>query len=125
MHIPASNYNNNCSISKPVPIYADTGKVVGSVVGDTFRKTVIGSQHFLRQPPAIASDVSALMQAERAGAAWVEVLDKETKTIYRATIELIRTNGLEIKRGYGKQLALPMAWWTKTINGKPVQPSHL
>ena len=43
-------------------------KVVGTVEGNTFSKTVDSSKHFLRTPPAIAFDELALSQAEEMGA---------------------------------------------------------
>jgi len=51
---------NNYSISgKRKPIRSYDGKVIGSSDGVVFRKTIKGSLHILRCPPAIAIDAYA------------------------------------------------------------------
>lgn len=95
------------------PIYVN-GKVVGRVVGGVFFKSVRGSAHFLRVPPAIAFDVSSLDDAEKAGARGVSVVDKETGTTYQATMKVIREDGFPVNRGHGSQIALPMDKWVKS-----------
>ena len=57
-------------------------KVVGTVEGNTFSKTVDSSKHFLRTPPAIAFDELALSQAEEMGASRIKVKDKLTGITY-------------------------------------------
>ena len=98
------------------PIFSGT-RVIGLVSGDIFKKTIIGSKHFLRMPPAIAFDVSTLEDAERAGATTVEVIDKETSVIYRTSIYTIWKMGKRFNRGHGNQIFLPICNWS--INGKP------
>lgn len=93
------------------PIYV--GKVVvGHVLGDTFFKVFRGSVHILRQPRALANQVSALDDAEREGAVFVQETDSETNRVYRAPIALIRKRGIRIDRGnFGPQLALLLGEW--------------
>lgn len=102
------------------PIYAGA-RVVGAVCGDTFRKAVRGSKHFLRRPAAIALDASSLDAAEQHGARWVAVTDKETGVIYRAAISHIRQAGFEFDRGFGRQIGLLLDGWVKSGRGLSAQ----
>ena len=94
-------------------------RVVGEVRGDVFHKSVYASKHFLREPRAIANDITVLQDAEQAGAVWVHIRDKESGQIYKATIAHIRESGFPINRGWGKQIALPMNGWIKS--GQAIQ----
>ncbi len=98
------------------PIYTH-GRKVGEVRGATFYKTISAAKHFLRQPPAIAFDISTLADAERAGARIVQVTDRDTGNIYRAAIHTIRRKGIYINRGFGEQIALALKEWS--VNGAP------
>lgn len=102
-------------MKKDTPIYAGS-HVVGSVRGDTFYKSVRPA-HQLKQPPAWALDVESLRDAERAGAVRVELRDRETRVIWRATIATIRKLGQPIDRGFGAQIALPLAYWSASRPG--------
>jgi hypothetical protein len=104
--------------SNSTPIRA-CGHVVGKVRGDTFYKSVDGSRHFLRIPPAICFDVLSLKEAERAGAVYVEVTDRETGKAYRVSIRFIWEHGFKVNRGFGDQIALPLGQWQ--IIGTPLQ----
>jgi hypothetical protein len=101
-------------ISKPTPIYAN-GIVIGRVVGDTFRKTIIGSKHLLRTPKAICFDRSTLRDAAAAGATCVEIFDSETRTIYKATLDTIHRCSFPVRRGHGDQVGVTLDNWS--ING--------
>ena len=98
------------------PIFCGN-RVVGNVNGDVFEKYITGSKHLLRIPPAIAFDISTLDDAERAGAVWAKVKDRETGNIYRAKIQDIRDKGIWLERGFGNQKYLPLSYWS--INGNP------
>jgi len=102
------------------PIFVGS-KVVGKVCWDTFKKIIIGSKHLLRKPLAIAFDIASLHDAERAGARWVEVKDKETGIVYKVTIERIWEYDFKLNRGYGNQIALPLEYWLQ--DGHPKQMS--
>jgi hypothetical protein len=103
-----------------VPIRA-AGRVVGQVCGGTFHKTIRGSVHLLRCPPAIALDTQSLTDAEAAGAVRVTVRDAETDTVYTASIARIRARGFGVNRGHGEQLALPLHEWTTRRPGEAMQ----
>lgn len=92
-------------------------RVVGEVRGDVFHKSIFGSKHMLRTPRAIALDTGSLDDAEKAGARWVHIYDRETGTTYKATVEHIRRKGFELNRRYGDQLALPLKGWIRNGQG--------
>jgi hypothetical protein len=104
--------------SNSTPIRA-SGHVVGKVKGDTFYKTIDGSRHFLRVPPAICFDEKSLKEAEQAGAVHVAVTDRETGKAYHASIRFVWENGFKVNRGFGNQIALPFDKWQ--ITGEPSQ----
>jgi len=87
------------------------GKPVANLQGRVLRKRVRGSKHRLRVPPAWAVDEEILRQAEQDGARTVEVEDAETGIIYTAPLQEFWAKGIEIDRGFGRQLALPMGLW--------------
>ncbi|HHX43149.1 MAG TPA: hypothetical protein GX714_04070 [Chloroflexi bacterium] len=96
------------------------GKAVGRVGRDAiFRKSVRGSRHALRKPPAWALDIDSLLEAERLGATMVEIRDCESGLRYRASVERIWRHGITIDRGHGRQVALPLSRWTVWRPGEP------
>ena len=101
------------------PIYVHgRSSPIGYVEGQTFHKSIMGSKHLLQKPQGIAFDRSTLVDAERAGAVWVEVADSETRTVYRASICDVWAHGFAVRRGYGDQIALALTRWA--VNGRPV-----
>ena len=111
---------NNYHPHDTTKFYDGFGHVVGTLRGDTFYKSVYGSRHMLRKPQAWALDKQALEDAKRAGAVYVQIVDNETGTVYRAPVSHILEAGFDLNRGYGSQIALPLAGWTRTIKGKPL-----
>ena len=95
------------------PVYSG-GHIVGTVKGDTFRKVVLGSKHFLHKPPAICISLDALAAAEAGGAQRVEVFDKEDGSTYRASVGRIRESGFTFNRGFGSQIGLPLDYWSRS-----------
>jgi len=98
--------------------YDDYGHIIGTLRGNTFYKSVYGSRHMLQKPPAWCMDKAALLRAQEAGAAFVQIVDNETGAVYRAPVSHILEAGFDLNRGYGSQIALPLAGWMRTIKGK-------
>jgi hypothetical protein len=113
--------NNIITKNGFIPVHSVNGRVVGKVEGDTFYKSIKGSKHFLRVPPAIAFDILSIDEAEEAGAVKVQVVDQETGTIYKSTIQNIREHGEEFNRGFGNQIFLVLEGWVKTKRGGGLQ----
>ena len=97
-------------------------RVVGTVVGKLFIKQINGSQHFLRAPHAIAFDKQSLRQAYEAGATDAMVIDKETGIAYCASLLDIYAKGIDVERGFGKQIALPVKEWNEMKPAETDQP---
>lgn len=95
-----------------------TTRPIGTVSGIWFEKTIQGSKHLLRVPThALAFDVSTLEDAAAAGATAVAVTDLETGRVYRQRIATILQYGFDVRRGFGRQVALPLTAYA--IDGKP------
>jgi hypothetical protein len=101
---------------KTTPIYVGS-KVAGHVVGGTLKKTIDGSKHMIKKPPAIAFDRAVINRAQTLGATHVEVYDFESRTTYYAEMSTLKGHGIDIDRGYGKQIALTLDYWG--VNGQP------
>lgn len=98
------------------PIYVGT-RVVGEVRAGVFHKAVRANVHQLRQPPAWALDVQSLADAVKAGATVVAIYDTETRRTFTASVTRILTDGFRVSRGFGEQVALPIAQWSVTGGG--------
>jgi len=86
-----------------------SGRHVGDVEKGVFKKTISGSRHILRKPPAIALSVESLERAELAGACDIQIKDIETGRIYASTVEHFRGYSFSIQRGgFEPQLAMPL-----------------
>ena len=73
-------------------------------------KTVSGSKHFMRTPPAIAFDQVVIDQAQWHQCQYVQVTDRETGDIYKTGLHMFQEKGVPVVRGFGKQVALPFAY---------------
>ena len=96
------------------PVYRSDGRAVGRVEGGVFRRVMRSTVHQLQRPPAWAADVDALDQARAAGATRVEIFDRDTGATYAADLADFYRRGVRVDRGYGTQLALPLACWSVT-----------
>jgi hypothetical protein len=105
--------NSTNGTKKQEPIRRADGKIIGKICGETFRKIVRASKHFLHTPPAIANDLDALAQAKERGARVCEVVDRETGHTYRASIARIWENGFSVNRGHNAQIALALNEWAR------------
>lgn len=100
--------------NQATPVYRSDGRAVGRVEGGVFRRVMRSTVHQLQRPPAWAADVDALDQARAAGASQVEIFDRDTGATYRAELAEFYRRGVRVDRGYGMQLALPLACWSVT-----------
>jgi len=102
------------------PVRAASGKVVGRVAGDIFHKTVREREHMLHAPLGWACDVCTLEQAQAAGANFVQLEASDTGRTYLARLSLFWTKkAIPLDRGFGRQRALPLAFWQMSGPGQP------
>ena len=102
------------------PIYVGS-KVVGKVEDNTFYKSIHGSRHLLRRPPAIAFDISSILDAESVGATYAKVTDLDSGHSYHAPIKKIIEKGFNLNRGFGDQIALLLSEWRRDDEPKQLR----
>ena len=97
-------------------------RVVGEVIDDIFRKH-LQPNHFLWRPPAIAFGLQSLIDAKKAGATKVEVVNTETGRVHRTTLDMIERNGFSVERGgFEPQRALALhKWQVTTVDAKQLE----
>lgn len=83
----------------------------------TLRKTVVGSEHMLRYPPAWAFSAAHVEAARANGVLRVEVFDKETGRVYRCPFAVFLAHGFSFDRKHGPQVGLVLRYWTVTGPG--------
>ena len=86
-------------------------KVVGCFEGDKFIKSVIGSRHKLRCPPAWAIDAEAFDREVKPKATKIIIEDKETGLEYHCLVENFDNLKSELDRGFGRQYLLTLKHW--------------
>lgn len=102
------------------PVYAGS-RIIGTVKGDCFYKS-IAANGYLQKPRAICFSVSSLNDAERLGATRVQVRDKETGDLWRASIAHIREAGFPVHRaGFEPQIGLSLEGFSRQSKGQPLQ----
>ena len=87
------------------------GRTVGQVIDRVFVKDVSKKKHFLNFPEAIAYSLDTLYAAERAGAEYLDVLDTDTNTHYRASLAMMWDKGRNFDYGYEAQRYLCLSHW--------------
>ena len=97
-------------MKEQMPIKAQ-GKIIGFLKGSQFVKTVLGSKHKLRFPPAWAIDAAAYEKDVRNKAREILITDKETGLKYRTSVEEFEAFKRELDRGFGRQYFLPIKYW--------------
>ena len=111
---------NNTNKSNKIQVFHNQrGKVIGKLINKTLQKIVKGSKHMLRKPKSWAWDKSVLDEAEKSGGRIVEITDSETNTKFISSFADFRKFGIPINRGFGEQIALPMAYWSVDDHDNP------
>lgn len=111
---------------KPVPLFvAGREKPVAffSPRQKLLYKTIDGRKHFVRVPPGLAFDDGILQQAGNLGAVDIAVTDGATGDAYRCALETFLSHCEVVDRGYGRQLVLRLAWWSR--NGQPSEMERI
>jgi len=108
------------SKSNSTPIRVN-GKVVGQVRGNVFYKVVVRRKHLYRNMDGYAFDVQSLEDAEKAGAKFVQLTEKDTHDKYRVPIASIYSNGKTLDYGFGKQICCSLNYWTRITKSSAVQ----
>lgn len=111
--------HNSTHINRNSVLVKVNGRTVAEVRPDgVLQKHIRFSVHLYRKLNAVAFDVSALDQAERAGAKWVEIYDDESGRVYHTRLATFRANATSLNFA-GAQLALPLKYWQRGTVGNP------
>ena len=108
--------NSYCS-TKEKRLVKVGNKIVGCLEDNRFVKSVVGSKHKLRCPPAWAIDAEAFDTEVKPNATEITVIDKETSREYRCSVKTFDRLKGELDRGFGRQYFLPINHWRITGNG--------
>lgn len=92
-------------------------KVIGFLNDNRFIKSVIGSKHKLRRPPAFAIDAEAFDRQIKPNAKEFVIIDKEAGLEYHCSIEAFDRLKGELDRGFGRQYFLTLNHWEVRNNG--------
>lgn len=99
------------------------GRTVGQVIGADYVKDIT-NRHMLTTPPAIANDLQALHDAERAGAVYCVFTNTDTGIIYRAPIAKIWDIGKRFNFGWNEQIMLTLSNWQQTRPPEYLDPTN-
>lgn len=96
-------------------IYSATGRVIAFQRGEVLYKELYGSKHMLKRPLGWGFDADVL--ATLAAPLVIQITDRETNRVHRASVADFRRWGVAVNRGYGLQVCLPLPYWS--IDGQP------
>ncbi len=99
------------------------GRTVGQVIGNEFVKD-FPNANMLKNPEAIANNISALHDAESAGAEYCKFTNTDTGIIYRASIAKIFSMGKPFNWGYGDQIMLTVQNWNQSVDPEYSDPTN-
>ena len=96
------------------PARRSDGRVVGTFDGTTLWLKRKRSRHLYRALDAWCVDVATLIRAADAGVQFVAIEDTETGETYEVGLEDFLNFGVVIDHGFGTQVALPLAYWSRS-----------
>lgn len=85
--------------------------MIGEVANRTFTKYVRKSEHFLFKPPSIAVDAETWDRV-RDDVDEIRVYELEENKLYLVSAALFHSRCFVVARGHGKQLGLPIDYWS-------------
>lgn len=98
-------------------IYDNNGKVVGKIEAGWIEKVNIDpAKHKLRSPEGYATDathINSLANSTDARGIRLKLIDG---TVLEATIADIDKYAVQINRGHGDQIVVPMRWWAVAVD---------
>jgi len=106
-----------CSTKQRRPVKVNE-KIIGTLEGNRFTKTVTGSKHMLRCPPAWCLSADMFEQEVKPYVTEIIIRDTESGLTYRVSTETFAEHCFEIQRGsFERQLGLPLNHWQVQGNG--------
>lgn len=81
----------------------------------TYYKKLRGKIHQYDSPPSVCNDISILHTLDSYGCQYIHIYNSATRKHFWTTMQLVWNKGFEIPDyGYGRQWALPLAYWYPT-----------
>ncbi len=108
---------SNCNTDTKRPITLQ-GRVIGVIEGNTFTKTVHGSKHQVRSPPAWAIDAEVFDREIKPNCRQILIIDRETNNRYRTSVDTFDYKKKAFDRGYGRQYYLTLNYWSNENDGE-------
>lgn len=93
-------------------IYNARGQVCGQVLNGVFCWTGT-EKHVLRHPPALALETGVIRQLEALQVHTLQFTRRDTGEVFRTAFAHFTERAFQLNRGFGEQLALPLAGWTR------------
>lgn len=101
-------------IVSPPDVFTLAARLGWRVEGRVLRRTIRGSRHLLREPPALAFDADTF-QRLRPAFDIVEVLDREAGILYRIDAEDFDRFKERLDRGHGLQDFVRLQHWRREM----------
>jgi hypothetical protein len=101
-----------------VPVYASTGKLVGTFERDAngrewlVKRNLDPERHQLHKPPAWGTDAAHIERLRERGGYGVKLITIDGM-VWTASLETFDRHGFIIDRGSGVQVVLPLPHWHK------------
>ena len=105
----------NTQSERGQPVYSATGRTIAIRRGEVLYKELYGSKHMLQRPRGWGFDSDVL--GTLASPLVIQITDRETGCIWRASVADFRRWGVAVNRGYGAQVCLPLPYWS--VDGQP------
>ena len=86
------------------------------MIGDTLKKRVKFSKHYFRKYNGWAWDANILEAAEKKKVLFVEVIETESGTKFKARLSDFMQFGIPFNLGYSEQICLPSSYWEKSAS---------
>jgi hypothetical protein len=100
-----------------IKVHTQAGIVCGYIKKGVFIRK-FQTKHILRQPvPALALDAHVLAEVQAAGARTIRLENADTGEVYTCPVEHFVEQGFKLNRGFGDQVALPLAAFIRSKPG--------
>lgn len=106
-------------------VYSTDGRIIGTIEGGIYFKSVSARLHQLRRPPAWAVDAAAFDKDIAPHCRGIVITDLDSGKRYSTSIVAFLSRRISLNRGFGKQYALALRWWDELAPGQTVLPGVL
>lgn len=98
-------------------VFSDTGRLVGHLRGNIYRKVVKKSKHLFRLFDAWGVDTSIVNQLSTEGCTEIRIKDSESGIVYSISLVDFMEHSVEREFGHSKQRFVSRKYFTAKENG--------